>query len=170
MLAQGRDGWMEVPKDRWDWRSFYHADPETKEAMNFSHGYFLDKDLSAFDARFFGIPTAEATGVDPQQRLLLEVTYEALENAGIPMESLRGSNTSVHMAMVCNFDSLLHLWRSVELMLWVSLHETTTEWGTRMETRSIRPISLARAMPSCPTGSRTLWTSKAPRTPWTRDV
>ncbi|KAK3934736.1 hypothetical protein QBC46DRAFT_462469 [Diplogelasinospora grovesii] len=99
MLAEGRDGWTEVPKDRWDWKSFYHKDPETKEAMNFSHGYFLDQDIAAFDARFFGIPAAEATGVDPQQRLLLEITYEALENAGVPIESLRGSDTSVHMAM-----------------------------------------------------------------------
>jgi acyl transferase domain-containing protein len=99
MLAEGRDGWGEVPKDRWNWKSFYHNDPETKEAMNFSHGYFLDQDISAFDARFFGIPAAEATGVDPQQRLLLEITYEALENAGIPIENLRGSDTSVHMAM-----------------------------------------------------------------------
>lgn len=108
MLAEGRDGWTEVPKDRWDWRSFYHKDPETKEAIHFSHGYFLNKDLSGFDARFFGIPTAEATAVDPQQRLLLEVTYEALEDAGIPMESLRGSNTSVHMAMVSNMPQRIH--------------------------------------------------------------
>ena len=100
MLAEGRDGWTEVPKDRWDWRSFYHEDAETKEALNFSHGYFLNKDLSGFDARFFAIPPSEANAVDPQQRLLLEVTYEALEDAGIPIESLRGSNTSVHMAMV----------------------------------------------------------------------
>ena len=99
MLAEGRDGWREVPQDRWDCKSFYHKSPDAKEATNFSHAYFLDQDLSAFDARFFGIPGAEAAGIDPQQRLLLEVTYEAIENAGIPMESLRGSNTSVHMAM-----------------------------------------------------------------------
>ncbi|ROW09729.1 hypothetical protein VMCG_02438 [Cytospora schulzeri] len=99
MLAEGRDGWGEVPKDRWNWRSFYHKDPETKEAMNFSHGYFLDQDISAFDAKFFGLPAAEVTGIDPQQRLLLEITYEAIEDAGIPIESLRGSDTSVHMAM-----------------------------------------------------------------------
>ena len=99
MLAEGRDGWCEVPRNRWDWKSFYHKDPETKEAMNFSHGYFLQQDLTEFDARFFGIPAAEATGVDPQQRILLEVTYEALEHAGLPLEKLRGSDTSVHMAM-----------------------------------------------------------------------
>lgn len=99
MLAEGRDGWQEVPKDRWDWKSFYHKDPETKEAMNFSHGYFIDQDVSAFDTQFFGIPAAEATGVDPQQRIALELTYEAFEHAGIPIETLRGSDTSVHMAM-----------------------------------------------------------------------
>jgi acyl transferase domain-containing protein len=99
MLAEGRDGWQEVPKDRWDWKSFYHKDPETKEAMNFSHGYFINQDVSVFDTQFFGIPAAEATGVDPQQRIALELTYEAFEHAGIPIETLHGSDTSVHMAM-----------------------------------------------------------------------
>lgn len=98
LLSEGRDGRTEVPADRWDWRSFYHQNPDAKEATNFSHGYFLKDDVSAFDARFFGIPGAEAAGIDPQQRMLLEIAYEAIENAGIPIESLRGSNTSVHMA------------------------------------------------------------------------
>ncbi|KAK3680589.1 beta-ketoacyl synthase [Podospora appendiculata] len=99
MLAEGRDGWQEVPADRWDWKSFYHKNPDQKEATNFSHAYFLNKDLAAFDARFFGVPGQEANGIDPQQRLALEIAYEALENAGIPQESLRGSATSVHMAI-----------------------------------------------------------------------
>ncbi|KAK4188780.1 highly reducing polyketide synthase AFT9-1 [Podospora australis] len=99
LLAEGRDGWTEVPKDRWDWKSFYHKDPDAKEATNFSHAHFLHQDMEVFDARFFGIPASEAAAMDPQQRLLLEVTYEAVENAGLPLESLRGSNTSVHMAL-----------------------------------------------------------------------
>ncbi|KAK3315855.1 hypothetical protein B0H66DRAFT_498897 [Apodospora peruviana] len=99
MLAEGRHGRKEVPRDRWNWESFYHKATDAKDATNFSHGYFLNEDVSLFDARFFGIASAEATGIDPQQRLLLEVTYEASENAGIPLEKLRGSNTSVHMAM-----------------------------------------------------------------------
>lgn len=32
--------------------------------------------------------------MDPMQRLLLEVTYEALENSGVPMAKVSGSNTS----------------------------------------------------------------------------
>ncbi|KAM7199140.1 putative polyketide synthase [Rhypophila sp. PSN 637] len=99
MLAEGRNGQKEVPASRWDWRSFYHKAPDAKEATNFSKGYFLNEDVSEFDARFFGVPVAEASGIDPQQRMLLEVTYEALENAGIPLEKMRGSPTSVHIAM-----------------------------------------------------------------------
>lgn len=33
--------------------------------------------------------------MDPQQRLLLEVVYEALEDAGIPIEQINGSSTAV---------------------------------------------------------------------------
>ncbi|GKU05699.1 beta-ketoacyl synthase protein [Fusarium langsethiae] len=99
LLAEGRDGRREVPKSRWDWKSFYNKNPDTRDATNFSHAYFLDQDVSAFDARFFNIPGTEAASMDPQQRFLLEVTYEALENAGLPIEQMRGSDTSVHMAM-----------------------------------------------------------------------
>lgn len=99
LLAEGRSARREVPPTRWNWESFYHPDPGLKESLNWKHGYFLDQDLSAFDSRFFDIPPREAAAVDPQQRLLLETTYEALEQAGLSLESLRGSDTSVHMAM-----------------------------------------------------------------------
>ncbi|KAJ5618162.1 hypothetical protein N7537_003276 [Penicillium hordei] len=36
----------------------------------------------------------EAAVMDPQQRLLLEVTYEGLENAGIPLAKIMGTKTS----------------------------------------------------------------------------
>ncbi|OIW26902.1 beta-ketoacyl synthase domain-containing protein [Coniochaeta ligniaria NRRL 30616] len=99
LLAEGRDGRKEVPRDRWDWKSFHNKNPGNKDTTNFSHAYFLDEDVSAFDARFFNISGVDAATIDPQQRFLIEVTYEALENAGLPIESLRGSDTSVHMAM-----------------------------------------------------------------------
>lgn len=99
MLAEGRSGWGEVPADRWNWRSFYHPDSNAKEAVNFKGGYFLPQNIAAFDARFFGIPPAEANGMDPQQRLLLETSLDAIENAGITLDSLKGSDTSVHVAV-----------------------------------------------------------------------
>lgn len=47
-------------------------------------------DPAEFDASFFNIPPQEAIAMDPQQRILLEVIYEALEGAGISLESLAG--------------------------------------------------------------------------------
>jgi acyl transferase domain-containing protein len=99
MLAAGRSGWGEVPADRWNWRSFYNPDSSARESLNFKSSYFLPQNIAAFDARFFKIPPREAHGMDPQQRLLLETTFEAIENAGIPLDSLRGSDTSVHVAV-----------------------------------------------------------------------
>lgn len=40
------------------------------------------KDLSKFDAAFFGVHTRQAHTMDPQLRLLLEVSYEAIVDAG----------------------------------------------------------------------------------------
>ncbi|KAK2057820.1 beta-ketoacyl synthase domain-containing protein [Colletotrichum caudatum] len=97
MLSEGRSGWREIPADRWNKDSFYHPDPEAKEAVNFKGLYFLDQDIAAFDARFFNIHPHEAHCLDPQQRILLETTYEALENAGQTIESIKGSDTSVHV-------------------------------------------------------------------------
>lgn len=40
------------------------------------------KDLSKFDASFFGVHAKQAEVMDPQLRMLLEATYEALIDAG----------------------------------------------------------------------------------------
>ncbi|KAL2751801.1 hypothetical protein ACRALDRAFT_1053174 [Sodiomyces alcalophilus JCM 7366] len=98
MLSKGRSAWGPVPPDRWNADAFYHPDTRAKESLVFRSGFFLDQDIAAFDARFWSIPPREANGMDPQQRLLLESTYEALENAGIPLNSLKGSKTAVYVA------------------------------------------------------------------------
>ncbi|XP_044275877.1 fatty acid synthase [Varanus komodoensis] len=53
------------------------------------------KDISKFDASFFGVHPKQAHTMDPQLRLLLEVSYEAILDGGLNPASLRGTNTGV---------------------------------------------------------------------------
>lgn len=99
MLSEGRSAWSSVPSDRWNEDSFYHPSPDANGACNHRGGHFLDQDISTFDAGFFGIPPSEANTMDPQQRIQLESAYEALEDAGIPLMEIRGSDTAVYVAV-----------------------------------------------------------------------
>lgn len=95
LLAEGRDTWSKVPPDRFNWDSFYHPDPGASGATNQKGGHFIDQSLAAFDAGFFGIAPTEAETLDPIQRVILEASWEAVENAGIPINKFRGSDTAV---------------------------------------------------------------------------
>ena len=59
------------------------------------YGAFVD-DIELFDDAFFRISPVEAQLLDPQQRMMLEVTWQALEDAGIDPERIRGSRTGVY--------------------------------------------------------------------------
>ena len=96
-LCEGRSARTEVPKDRFNVDAFYHPDPDRQDSTNVKHGNFITGDLGAFDAPFFQIQPAEAACMDPQQRSLLEASYRAMENAGLPMEAMAGSKTSVYV-------------------------------------------------------------------------
>src|SRR6476646_5777461 len=97
-LKDGRDLVTTVPSDRWNLDAHYSADPSIPGKTVTRWGGFLDK-VKEFDAAFFGISPREATLMDPQQRLLLQVAWEALEDAGIPVESLEGSATGVFVGI-----------------------------------------------------------------------
>ncbi|MEV4436627.1 SDR family NAD(P)-dependent oxidoreductase [Streptomyces sp. NPDC049585] len=98
VLAEGRDMVGEVPPDRFDKNRF--VDPGGLRACRSytAAGGFLD-DVATFDAAYFGIAPKEAEAMDPQQRLLLEMAAEALDDAGIPAESLAGSDTCVYIGV-----------------------------------------------------------------------
>nr|KAG5704186.1 hypothetical protein BaRGS_009716 [Batillaria attramentaria] len=53
------------------------------------------KDISKFDASFFGVSPKQADLMDPQVRMLMETTYECIVDAGVNPQSLRGSKTGV---------------------------------------------------------------------------
>ncbi|XP_067914268.1 fatty acid synthase [Heterodontus francisci] len=53
------------------------------------------KDISKFDASFFGVHPKQADTMDPQLRIILEIAYEAIVDGGINPTALRGTNTGV---------------------------------------------------------------------------
>lgn len=101
MCAAGADAWTEVPASRFNHKAFYHPDQARNGATNVQGGFYLKDDVSFFDAPFFSMTKTEAASLDPQQRLLLECSYEALENAGIPLSEASGSDMGVFVGSFC---------------------------------------------------------------------
>ena len=96
LLTEGRDAIIPVPEDRWDIRRFLASETPCPSGKTFlGEGGFLENDIQDFDPEFFSISPREAEALDPQQRLLLEVSYEALEDAGFRVESLRRRKVGV---------------------------------------------------------------------------
>ncbi len=102
-LQDGRSGIVRVPADRWDADAFYSDDTSVPGTMCSREGGFLTGwQPDEFDAEFFGISPREAAAMDPQQRVVLEVAWEALENAGITPQAIRGTQTSVFIGLTTN--------------------------------------------------------------------
>jgi acyl transferase domain-containing protein/acyl carrier protein len=96
VLSSGRDVVTEIPDDRWAKEFFFHPDPaESGKSYTWAAGVIGAVDR--FDAGFFGISPREAEQIDPQQRLLLELTWEALEDAGIPAAKVAGGGAGVYV-------------------------------------------------------------------------
>ncbi|TWT32734.1 type I polyketide synthase [Blastopirellula retiformator] len=112
LLAGGVDAIRQTPADRWDVDALYSSEPATPGKTSTRWGGFLD-DVADFDPAFFGISGREAEKMDPQQRLLLEVAWEALENAGAPVDSLADSPTGVFVG-ISNSDYARLMFRGLD--------------------------------------------------------
>jgi phthiocerol/phenolphthiocerol synthesis type-I polyketide synthase A len=100
LLHDGADAIVRVPPERWDADAFDTDDHSVPGTICTPEGGFLTSwRPDEFDAEFFGISPREAAAMDPQQRLLLEVSWEALENAGITAQMIRGTQTSIFVGM-----------------------------------------------------------------------
>lgn len=134
LLCQGFDGIIDVPKERWDIRRFYDADPAQPGKMAVARGGFLQERLDEFDASFFYLSPREAAWVDPQQRLLLETSWEAFEDAGLIPAKLKGSQTGMFIGgFTTDWQSLHHSPDNVMLAdLYTGINSSQTVLSARL--------------------------------------
>ncbi|SPO03748.1 related to polyketide synthase [Cephalotrichum gorgonifer] len=98
VLAKGKSTWTEFPADRFNLDGFHHPDNKRQGSLAVRGAHFLKSDVGLFDCSFFDMNPNDATAADPQQRTLMEVSFEALQNAGIKLEAMAGTNTGVYVA------------------------------------------------------------------------
>jgi len=109
LLCEGRDAVTEISPRRWP-ASINRVEVGERQ-VDIGRGGFLTG-IDRFDYRFFGMTQQEADQTDPQHRILLEVTWEALEDAGLVPERLRGGNCGVFLG-IASTDYGINLARDV---------------------------------------------------------
>ncbi|MCU0285671.1 MAG: acyltransferase domain-containing protein [Acidobacteria bacterium] len=108
LIKEGKDAVIDIPVERWDAQKYFDPDPGALGKMYTIKGGFLTCPVDMFDASFFNISPKEAKALDPQQRLLLEVCWEAMEDAGLDIPKLKGSQTGVFIGMSSDDYTLAH--------------------------------------------------------------
>ena len=95
-LAAGADAVTDGRPGPGPWRDL-DRDADADNAAYRGGGYVGG--IDEFDARFFSIRPIEARTMDPQQRMMLETSWQALEDAGMNPDRLRGSRTGVYVGI-----------------------------------------------------------------------
>ncbi|KAJ6028403.1 Acyl transferase/acyl hydrolase/lysophospholipase [Penicillium herquei] len=91
LLERGGIAANDPPASRWSLKGHYDGSAKPHTTITPGAMFLEDIDPADFDPGFFKISTADAIAIDPQQRQLLEVVYEAMENAGLSLESVSGA-------------------------------------------------------------------------------
>ncbi|KAJ7322221.1 hypothetical protein JRQ81_018508 [Phrynocephalus forsythii] len=99
VLVEGKNCTVDIPPERFNTQQWYDPD-SNKPGKTFTRRAALLNEFNTFDNKLFGIHDLEAERMDPQQKLLLECTYRALEDAGIPRESISGTKTGVFVGLM----------------------------------------------------------------------
>ncbi|WP_133136076.1 beta-ketoacyl synthase N-terminal-like domain-containing protein [Legionella rowbothamii] len=116
LLKLGKNIITPIPEERWELLKETQEKTQRNPNLAYWGGYLAD--IDAFDAYFFGISPREALRMDPQQRLLLEVAYESLEDAGLTLDNLTGSNTGVFSSLYASqFSHLQQLDSDMDALL-----------------------------------------------------
>ncbi|WP_171076222.1 type I polyketide synthase [Streptomyces sp. YIM 121038] len=98
LLLEGRETVSAVPPDRWGAAELM-AFQDPRVAARYGRGCFVEGDIWAWESTAFAIAPKDGPIVDPQHRLAVECAWEAVEHAGIPVASLRGSATGVYLGL-----------------------------------------------------------------------
>lgn len=98
VLFEGMDCIIEVPKERWDYNTFYSQQDTRPGMTNCKWGGFLNKP-EYFDAEFFNYSPIEATMIDPQERVFLETVWNTMENAGYTRNKLKEETVGVYVGI-----------------------------------------------------------------------
>ncbi len=93
LLEAGVDAVTDGRQDPGSWNNLAKDLPPHYAA--YRRGGFVEG-IDQFDARFFRISPIEARLMDPRQRMMLETTWQAIEDAGMDPDELRGSRTGLY--------------------------------------------------------------------------
>lgn len=105
MTCRRRNGWSEIPEDRFSTGAYWHPNPARKGAFNPRGGYFLKQDPALFDAPFFNITRAEAEAMGSSPYLSCP-WYSHLPSSA----DLTSSHKTLSSA--CSLSAPMKLWRT----------------------------------------------------------
>ncbi|MBA2649964.1 MAG: SDR family NAD(P)-dependent oxidoreductase [Legionella sp.] len=94
LLQHGGSGLSDIPLERWNNEDFYSDDEQALGKLCNKQMGLMDG-IKQFDAEFFNISPREAKIMSPQLRILMEISYHALENANLSLDTVKNSSTGV---------------------------------------------------------------------------